>query len=214
MDVSNKNLVILLVGIIVVSLAGTILTVMRYSDFNSNILTGHASSSGTTNLTITTTTSITFANASLDLGTGAVSAGYLNCSIQVLNNITKGTGCSSGFGSSTTAGPLVIENNGNINLNVTLQSNASASTMIGGTTPILKWRIDENETSSCRNLTVIYSTFWPNQTWVDVAANTSVICANLSYVDADDSLKLSFNLTIPYDATIGSKVLALTVTGV
>lgn len=144
-DVSNKTLVGLLTVALIVSLLGVLTSINQFQD----IFTGAATSTSTgkTNVTITSTTSLTNQVSDIDFGSGYVNASCEFCIMDtnqsVLNMFsnasnqstvgTAGTLCCLSF-TSVTSG-FLIENTGNKNLSVgyTCSGNCTHASFIGGT---------------------------------------------------------------------------------
>ena len=122
MDISNKTLAWLLIGAIIVSILGTFTALNRIQKLG---ITGAATTTqGTATVNITTSQSIRFAVATIDWGTGGVNttAGYNNCTLYT-DGTSNGPGC---YGFDTVSQGLVLENDGNQNVNVTIVSDKDA----------------------------------------------------------------------------------------
>lgn len=206
MEISNKTLALLLVAAVVVSLGGTILSLNRLSRL-SVPSTGFVTSSGTTSVDVTTQSSIRFAISSVDFGTGSVNTtgGFQNCTLTINSSSTIVKNGCTGFNSTNIGDTFILENDGNTNLNVTLNSTKAASAFIGGTAPLYKYAVSNNETSSCTGTIT-------GAGWTDVATTDPNICTNLTYNDNADTLRIGINITIPYDA-VGTKTATFTATG-
>ncbi len=198
MDISNRALALLLLMAIIISVAGTLVSLNKLSQKSGT--TGYAVSTdaSTASVTIQSNTVLRFVVNSIDFGTGYVntSGGYIKCIMNLSTNtttITK-TGCAN---FNTTGNPLVLENAGTTFLNVTINSTKDASTFIGGTSPAFQYMIAENETGSCKGTL-------SSVAWTTVVAGTAQnICSNLTYIDSNDSLKMGIQVTIPYDSGVG-----------
>ncbi len=200
-DISNKTLALVLVAALAVSLVGTLLSMNRL-----NTLTGFATSTGTSNLTLVSTSAISFAINNVDWGTGSVNASDVThnytCTLDTLG--TK-TGC---VNFTTVTQGLVLENTGDTNLNVTLKSDKTPTQFIG-TGATFQWKIAENETGSC-NGTLGQTTF------TTVSTTDTNICTVLLPQIATNSLKIDLNVTIPLavmSGGAGAKLATLTATG-
>lgn len=211
MEFSNKTLAWLVVTAIVISMAGTILSL------NSLNMTGFVTvnSTGWANVSITTQTALVFAIPSLGFGSGSVngSGGY-NCTMYINKtsspNIIQAGGCV-GFNSTNPSGVLMLENTGNTMVNVTLNFSANATDFIGGgggpnPAPQFMFSIAENETGSCNTI--------HNTTWTNVIENASnSICEGLNYADTNDSLTVGIYVVIPSNTPQGSKSVTITAQG-
>jgi hypothetical protein len=160
--------------------------------------------------------SLSFAINSINWG-----GGFLNTSLgnQVCVLDTEGSNSNSQCRNfSTVTQGLVLENDGSANLTVDLRSNATADQFIGGDSALneFKWKISQNESGSCGNLTGPAS-------YVDVntTAPGTRICSTffatglggLNFLNDADTLEIDINITIPYDALGGLKRALLVATG-
>ena len=129
MDLSNKSLALILVVAIVISLGGTIVSLDRLNKLNPHGFTGFATgnATGTANFSLQTNVVITFVNSLVNFGTGYVNATNNSNYCEITTNGTfNGTGaCLGGLTNATT--PFYIQNNGNENVNLTLNASANAS---------------------------------------------------------------------------------------
>jgi len=201
MEISNKTLAVLLVVTIAISLTGTILSLNTLQESK---LTGYATynDTGKAQVIISSSTVLRFIVNTIDFGTGSVnSTGYTNCTLYV--NGSSGTSINRTAGcinfNTTAGGPLVLENDGTTYINVTINASTNAAEFINGTSPQFQYQIQENETGSC--LSGAAAT-----TWTDVVKGTvTQICGNMSYIDANDTLRMGILVTIPADAPPGTR---------
>jgi hypothetical protein len=207
MEFSNKTLAWLVVATIVVSLAGTLISVNRITQGPTGFATANATGNAT--VSISSVTQLNFVVSAVDFGAGQVwgnvTTGYhCNLTINGTQAITKTAGCN-GFNSSNTAGPLVLENTGNTPLNVTLNFSANATNFIGGggginPGPSFKFLMSENETTSCPGLNGTLAV------WTEVNESQNYrVCqgatANmLQYGSATDTLSIGISISIPSNA--------------
>ncbi|HII16768.1 TPA: hypothetical protein HA361_02540 [Candidatus Woesearchaeota archaeon] len=200
--------VLLIIGIII---AGTTLLLIRYRLAG---ITGFAvNPNATVTLTVQDTASLTFLDSSISWGTVAVNVSKTNTCILTTTPGYTTDSCTDGAGGSVTpeTSGLAIENDGNTNLTVTLISNVTGSQFIGSNA-VFEWNVTNIEVGSCLNATG--DAVAPNTTTFESVTTTEkVICYRLRYIDASDSLNISINLTIPYDAPTGAKAAKLTATG-
>ncbi len=151
-DISNRSIVALLAVALVITVIGTAVSVSKLDGLQNryNVLTGavtSSSSSGQTNITITSTTEITLGNSNMNFGTGRVNATCSQCSMDsnrsvsnvytnqstVGGNIaTDDRNCCLSF--SAVSSGFLIENTGNVNVSVgyTCAGNCTRSSFIGG----------------------------------------------------------------------------------
>src|SRR3989338_9030152 len=133
-DLSNKTLAFLLIAAIVVSVTGTFITLQSLGKgpgIGGFGATGAVT--GKVNVSITSTTQITFTHATVDFGPGYVNSS--NCSVCVMDtynhtNVSNPgfiTGCCIGTEWPTPVNDgLWIENTGNENVNLNVSGNATA----------------------------------------------------------------------------------------
>jgi hypothetical protein len=210
MDIDNKTLLVFLVAAVVISLAGTIVSLNKLGRL-STVTTGYASGTGTASINVSTTTSVRFAISTIDFGTGGVNTtgGYNNCTMTINDSsaITR-VGCS-GFNSVNTAGDtFVIENDGNTDVNLTFNCSTNESAFIGGTASIrsFQYAVSNNESSSCKG--TLSATGWTN-----VPITNPNICTNLTYVDTTDTIRVGIRIVVPYDSIQGERSATFTATG-
>jgi hypothetical protein len=203
MELTNKTLAMFLVAAIVVSLAGTIISLNKLGTLST---TGYATDTdtATASVQVNTTTSIIFTTATIDFSSGSVntSTAGQNCTLQV--GVAKSAAC---IGFATVNTPFVLENDGNTFVSVVLNASKPASTFIGGTAPLFQWKVANGTSTDCLGgpTPVAYT---------DVAASApgTTICPNLTYVDATDTLNISVLISIPYTASAGVKTASLLAT--
>ena len=196
MDLSNKTLAFLLVVAIVISLGGTIVSLNKLNKITVTGLATQYNTSGTTNFSLQSSVSIIFRVANVNFGTGYVNANGTGCDITT--NATSGWNTTGNcLGGLTNASPFIIENNGNVNVSLGLNSSANASVFIGGTVPapVFQWAVSNNETSSCYG--TLSDQAWTNVNW---SGGPKTVCTNLSFADANDTIRLDIKVLIPEDA--------------
>jgi hypothetical protein len=210
MDINNKTLALFLVGAIIISLAGTIISLNRLAQIGP---TGYATvvANATATLDVSTVTSIRYAQNAINFGTGSVNTSYGNqyCYLTVNASTFTKNGCTAGgFTGSPTA--FQVENDGNTYLSVTMNCSSNSTTFLGGTGPSMKFTVAHNESSSCIGNFSSYNASW---TELGLPSATYIICTNLSYADASDSLLIGVNLTIPYDSFQSARIANWSVVG-
>jgi hypothetical protein len=100
--------------------------------------------------------------------------------------------------------PMTLENNGTRQANVTIQSDKSAATFIGGTSPTQSFKGTNSEAGSCTGtLQNVYTTLDTNEV---------NICSQLGYLDTNDTVKIDYQLVIPSDAAQAAKGEVITFT--
>jgi hypothetical protein len=216
-EVSNKTLAVLLVGAIVVSLLGTLISLQRLQDMTpfgqrGNAATGHIlQDSGSVDIIIGSQASIVV-RRSIDFGsitpTGRVNITSDHGPVGGSNDCTilgggGGDGCSG----------LEIENDGNSLINVTMNSTSNASDLLGGTDPLWSFYVANGNSSAvrgdtgCTNLNSTWSNPWQNfqKNFPYVLCYDATGIGGLWYNDTNDTITVEFNLTLPSDVTPGIK---------
>lgn len=163
-------------------------------------VTGYATSNnetGVVNVTITSSAALSFTTAFLDFGNGAVSGGQPGATINSESSVTGGTW-------SPVSGQLVLENVGNVNVSLTLSTNKSVASFIGGTSPTFKAKVSDKEAGACTggNFTGYH----------DINQTLQVACSNFAYDDSLDTINIDFELYIPSDA-VGAKTVGVVAIG-
>lgn len=120
------------------------------------------------NFTIASTLGIKFLVNKTDFGT-----------VNITNQYTTETGT-----------PLVVENDGNVNIDVNIKANDALFTTVPLNRTNFMYRVAENETGS-------FNTAASQITWYNVTASYTMALINLSDEDANDDAKIHFNVTIP-----------------
>lgn len=169
MDISNRALGLLLIAAIVVSIGGTFISLDRLDAVST---TGFATNnvSGTVNISINSSLSITMSDASIDFGDCALVPG------EVLIINSEATGANQSYCSLATEDHLSIENDGNVNANVVLRSDVTGPTLFSDPSSTLKYKSTAAATNNgCQSGLV--------GTYQSVAAADTdyAVCTNLTY---------------------------------
>jgi hypothetical protein len=214
MDISNKALAMFLVVAVVVSLAGTFYSLRRLDSLST---TGFATSTGTAQVNITSLASLVFTVNSIDFGIGNVNTtggGINNCTLYANKSGAAGFKSANCANFATTMPvPFIIENDGNLPLNVTLNASKNATEFIGGGSathayPQFQYLVDDNETGSCP------AGLGPlGFTDVNKSGPGTLVCQNFDYQAANDTLVIGVRILIPDDAASGFKTATFTATG-
>ncbi|MCD4770932.1 hypothetical protein K8R30_00770 [archaeon] len=166
-------------------------------------LTGMATTNdtGDVNVTITDSAGINFTTDLLDFGSGAVTPGQT----AVLES--NGTGTNLSWSGAKVTGELVLENIGNNNVSIMLQTDKSAQEFIGGSSGATFEAMVSNDSEplSCVG-TNTFTTFAPINTTPQLA------CGSFNFSDAADELIIDFRINIPDDAT-GAKTIEIKAIG-
>jgi len=201
---SNLLLAIAIVAILIVFVNLSI-TLTKLQDLR-NAVTGLAGSLGYVNVTVNTQASISFTNDTLTWGSGIVntSGGWTNATLTT--NLTAGSVTGGNWSGSGKRG-LTIENQGNLNVSVSLNSSQNAVGMFGGTAAraAFQWNITAVKGGSCLNGTSCGTTNPQNTTlgtWYDVNTTTGqVVCDCLPWGDTKDLISIDILLRVPDDVS-------------
>ena len=135
-EISNRTLTILLVLAIIASVGGTIVNISKINNLILRVpITGKASTAvGYVNITISEVASIATIDNIIDFGSCSPNATY---GTNVTSNISGDWGAP-GVCSSIPVGPpdnITLKNDGNIFINVTVESDKTGADLIGGDDP-------------------------------------------------------------------------------
>lgn len=166
-------------------------------------LTGFATTNdtGVVNVTITQSAAINFTTDFLDFGSGSVTPGL----VAVLDS----EGTTTNWVGAGTTGQLVLENIGNANVTLQLQTDKSAATFIGGSSDqAFEAKVADagGNTGACAG-TNEFSSYHAINTTLQTACGTY-----FGYYTDSDEVIIDFNMTIPSDAT-GSKTIEIKAVG-
>lgn len=198
---SDKSLFGLAVIAVVVSLLATSFTYFAITSLNTRI-SGYATSTGTANLTVEKTAIINFTTFEINWSSGRVNTGqsfaFLTSTGQTIN----------GNWSTVNQG-LVLQNIGTLNVTLDLAVGKTAASFIGGTSPGYFWNVTNVEGGSCVNGSVFQLNAW--NTTNSTAPGTR-FCNPLRFIDANDTIRIDINLTVPYDSLTGALTDTITAT--
>ncbi len=226
MDLSNKNIFVILAVTLIITVTGTFFNLSKIYDLNYLGLTGAATSTdqGNATITITQQTSITNNFNDIQFGSGFVNA---SCTVCVMDsNGTRTAGCCGTFNMTNSLG-FLLENTGNINLSVnyTCAGNCTAAQFIGGTNPAFQIRVTDNfnagqsgevgatdTVASCQGGRNSQGTAGLNITsYIAVTAAGDYLCGNttatgyqLSFLNTQDAFVVDLNVSVPDDAPVGT----------
>lgn len=203
MEITNKTLAMFLVAAIVVSLAGTIISLNKLGRIST---TGFATSdTGTASLYVNSTTEIFFAVDAVNWGEGYVNvtAGApLFCTLD--SETLVSTGCVR-FTANDVG--LVLENDGNTYPSISLKATQNGTTMFTDASANLSYRVINNESNSCT------SPAPAAYTAVNVTGGVgTVVCPALEYLTANDTIRVNVLVNFTNIATTGAKSTTFTAT--
>ncbi len=202
MELSNKSLALLLVAAIVISLGGTLISLNRLSQQG---LTGLAA--GTVVLNVSENMSCTISsNVSFGTSVGQILT-IVNLSTAVAN--TNGfTDCTS----NDACRGMMINNTGNINVNVTFSSDKNGTTLLGGpgASPA---SFNYSVVNGSNNGALLPGCNTGLKTaWTYVNETTTTICTNLTALSTNKAMTIEYNATIDANTPTGMKTALITVT--
>ncbi|RMD45657.1 hypothetical protein D6829_01675 [Candidatus Pacearchaeota archaeon] len=161
-------------------------------------LTGHATDTGTINLTVQSNVAINFTIDNINWSTGKVSAGKDHATLDTTGSgtVTNGTWAAQpGFR---------IENIGTVNVTLNISSDKDAATFLGDSGASFKYKISDNETGSCvGNGASSFTEFSGSN--VDQPG-----CSLFEFNNSKDSIELDIELVIPYTTPSGAKSAVVT----
>ena len=210
-EISNKTLAILLIGAIIISLGGTLISLNRLARIKVPLITGFygADDEAIVQLDITGVVQVNFTTDDINWGSGYVNTSEDFC---VLNSydIAIGANCT-GF-TPQTAG-LVLENIGNKNATLNISMSKNADDFIGGTDPVCQWNVSVSEPGSAPGIAVTPGDWQAcSTTHVEVCSSTGggFLCDN-----NNDELRFDVLVQIPHPSTgvtAGGKTNVMTAT--
>lgn len=162
-------------------------------------ISGYATSTGEANLSVETAVIVNFTTSQINWGSGRINSGQASAGLNTLelNNVTNGNW------TLQNAGGLRIQNLGNVNVTLNLSGTKTAAAMIAGTNPSYRWNISNVEINSCLNATS-GNVSLPLNDFYDVNTSSALFCNIFQYINSADTVRIDFNLTIPYDAKTGA----------
>ena len=201
-EISNKTLAILLIGAIVISLGGTLISLNRLARIRIPIITGLATDEATVALEIESLAAVNWTLNAIDWGTGTVVGGMASCRLDSYNSSLHAN-CT-GFTPNSTG--LILENIGNKNVTLNISCGKNAADFIGDGTQVnaaYQWNVSELEAGSAPGLELTPSEW-------QTAVTTHVVVANITgdgflYEDNTDTLKFDVTVTMASDSPSGSK---------
>lgn len=188
---------LMIVAVVAVTIAAVNL-IIQFDEIKE--MTGFATDTGFANLTITPMASVSFTTSTINWGVGAVDEAPTSALLDTTNNsVVDGNW-------TAVSQSLVLRNDGNVNVSLSLQTSNNADGFIGGTNPTYKLNVTETETGSCSGTNNVLSSM------TDANASAQLACSNFSYYDDKDTFDIDVQLRIPEDATPGAKGTIITAT--
>ena len=211
-EISNKTLAILLIGAIIISLGGTLISLNRLARIKVPLITGFygADEEAIVQLDITGLVQVNFTLDEINWGSGYVNSTEDFC---VLNSYDAAIGDNCTNFDPVTTG-LVLENVGNRNATLNITMSKDAATFIGGLSPVCQWNVSEwDEAGSAPGLEVTAGAWQACSTIHVVVCNSTgggFLCENTK-----DELLFDVLVQIPHPATgvtAGAKTNVMTAT--
>ncbi|MBT4258244.1 hypothetical protein HOD88_03630 [archaeon] len=193
--------VLMVIAVLAVGLAmfNLIITVNKVQDVEK--LTGFAvTDTADVNLSVASNLLINFTTDSVDWGTGYVTPGAGNADLYTNGTIVGGSW-------SAVSSPLVIENAGNENANISLKASNDAAGFIGSASALYQVNVTEKDAGACSGGMV------HSNTWNSINTTEFLYCGNLTTASGVDELYVNVHIRIPETGVpIGSKGSIITAT--
>ena len=169
-------------------------------------LTGYANVTDTAvvNVTIDSKAALNFTVDFLDFGNGTVDNGQAGAYLY-----TNGTAPVGGTWSDTLTHGLTLENIGNTNLTLEFYANVDADSFLGGSSPLLMYAVEENETDACQGGIDLAD----GTTYRDLNTTNITLCSTFPFDNDMDELNIDIMLYVPEDSFIGERTATITAVG-
>lgn len=212
-EISNKTLAVIVVAAIVVTLGSTAL-ILR---MGAPVITGMVTEqTGTAQFNITSVIAIDIPGALVEFGAGSVVAEYEICYMDTgLGGAADDTGVVDATNCTWTTGAIsngfVIQNVGNVEIDVKVNSSESAATFIGGGSgniadPVFQYATDTTaeggDSVSCAGGTIA------SYTTVSTGA-ADLMCGNLTFGQTTNEVELDIRVGVPKDAVPEQKTVTM-----
>jgi len=192
--VTNRVITYLAIFAIFITLFGVTFSLVKTGNIEFPFITGLAASAtvtGKVNITIAKTISISLNTSLVDFNNGSTSASPAHTAV----NTTAATNPNT-FAEPY---PIVVRNDGNTDVNLTLNGSTAAQFFPGATNPSYMWNASENETNSCggNDADNISGAI------LSVTNTHAVVCSNLTFDAANDEVKIDIYLNLSPDTPPG-----------
>ena len=210
--VSNKTLALFIIVTVIISLGGTLLSLNMLQDLSqsrqfipSKQVTGLAS--GTVELNISTNMSCVIAS---NVSFGA-STGQILTTVNLSTNLANTNGFNNCASDPTCMG-MMINNTGNVNVNVTFKSDVNGTTLLGGpgASPASFNYSVANGSNNGALLPGCNSGL--KTAWGYVNETITTICTNLTATSTNKVMTIEYNATIDANTPTGLKTATITIT--
>jgi len=208
-EISNKTLAILLIGAIVISLGGTLISLNRLARIRIPGITGFGITA-TLDVEIKDTTEVNWTTPAIDWGDGTVVIGK-RCELNSYDASFDAANCTVTDGFSPDTDGLVLENTGNKNVSLNISTGKNAAAFIGGDSPVYQWNATELEGAT----TCAEDADFTVGTWYDSNSTSKKICTNFQCDNDHDRIQFDVKVEIPDDAFgVKSDTITATATGI
>lgn len=209
-EISNRGLAVLLILAIVISIGGTLISL----NVIGTGITGYAiSQSGTAMLNIEGLVQITLTDGSINFGTCDLSSSLV---LTYDSNSTQNQSLEDPTSQCTfpdgVPDVFTLENSGNENVNLTINSDTSAADFINAPGSSLKTfafagmeRITTGENGCVEGLRTSFTNFTE-------ASTEYLLCNNFTTAADSDEIDIAFRVTLPPDAASGQRTAIITIT--
>lgn len=151
------------------------------------------------NISVASSAAINFTTDLLDFGSGGVNMGKSVAVINSEGSVTDGNW-------TAVNGQLVLENIGNQNVSLAIQSDKDAAAYLGGTSPSFKFKtVESTKPGSCVGGDAI--------TYTEISTSPDTVCTTFPFDDSMDIIEIEIELTIPSDSLTGDQQAVITATG-
>ncbi len=200
MKVSNNMLVVLVI-LALLSVITSILIILDRIGAPSMLSGFAAMDTGVVNVTITATTDINLIVDNVDFGTSTLVSGGQNTTVNTSDTVWGGN---ANPGTFSNPGPFMVRNDGNAEVNLSVNSSSTAQTFIGGTNP--GYYFVGSYTGSRDGCGGAIGDNITNNATINPFSTTPVpICENLTFPDVADQMNISIFIDIPNDVSAGLK---------
>lgn len=202
---NNRNLAVLVIGALVLSLAGTFLSMQQLSRVSMlpspTLPAGYATSNQTGNVTLAIQGQVgcSFNNDTLiDFGSGYVQTGGF-CWMYSNDSSLDGAGCVGGLTAPDAS--FILENTGNVPASVSAYANATPAQFLSGSlTPEFKVKVTQNESDSCPGTNLTFDSYG---TLSNDSSTANITCDNLGFrFTPESSDSLAFNVYVNFSQEI------------
>jgi hypothetical protein len=171
-----------------------------------NIISGAQTATGTAKVNITETNSIILRNNTVSFGAGYRNASAIastdECNLSTTNDATVPPCWAND--TEYLPRPFMLENNGNIYVNITVNSSTATQfingTIIGGTARY-GYKVNNTRFPTGRDGCAAGATAWRRSNFTDFTNTQTLICTNLSPTDTEDRFGVEINVSIPSGPT-------------